>query len=376
MSSTQLLPQVGLDDVAVVAHGLGRAVGDAAARAQHGHLVAHVHDQADDVLDEDERHAFLVADAAQQRVELGEAVGGEADGRLVHEHDRRLADQRARDLHHALLAEGERGGRPVGELGHAHEGEGVQRRLLHLRLLAAAALEVEARADEARMRLAVEPGHHVLEHRHAAEELRGLEGAAQAQTGDGAGLAADHGGAVEDDVALLRAVDAADDVEQRGLAGAVGADQAADLAAPHLQVDAFEHLHAAEADVKIAHGEDGGAHRSATLAGACAWAGAASGRVGGGWTSRSGSSHPRTWRLITAISPPRMKSTKTTRSAPNTISCRPLKARKTSSSTMITPAPSTEPTTEPSPPTTIIALCSTIWKRSKPSGATKLSIAE
>ena len=42
---------------------------------------------------------------------------------------------------------------------------------------------------------------------------------------------------------------------------------------------------------------------------------------------------------------------------------------------MITPAPSTEPVIEPSPPTTIIAFCSTIWNRSKPSGATKLSIA-
>ena len=43
--------------------------------------------------------------------------------------------------------------------------------------------------------------------------------------------------AVEEDVASLRAVHAADDVEQRGLARAVRADQPANFAWLHVEID-------------------------------------------------------------------------------------------------------------------------------------------
>src|SRR5690349_6882863 len=98
MSSTQLLSEIGLDDRAVVPHRLRWSIGDRAPGAQHGDLVAYPHDQADDVLDQNERHALLVADAPQQHIELCEPVGAEADGRLVEQDYGRLADQRARDL--------------------------------------------------------------------------------------------------------------------------------------------------------------------------------------------------------------------------------------------------------------------------------------
>ena len=57
---------------AIVAH-CGGPIGNAPPRAQHRHLVAHVHDEPDDMLDQDQRHALLVADPAQEGVELGQA---------------------------------------------------------------------------------------------------------------------------------------------------------------------------------------------------------------------------------------------------------------------------------------------------------------
>ena len=61
---------------------------------------------------------------------------------------------------------------------------------------------------------------------------------------------------------------------------------------------------------------------------------------------------------------------------PKAISWALLNVRSASWTPTRSPAPSTAPHTEPSPPTTTMAKCTTIWKRSKPSGATKLSVAE
>jgi hypothetical protein len=62
-------------------------------------------------------------------------------------------------------------------------------------------------------------------------------------------------GAVEDDVADRVAVEATDAVEHHGLAGAVGADQAADLAAPDIEADAGQGHDAAEAHRHAGHAQ-------------------------------------------------------------------------------------------------------------------------
>ena len=59
----------------------------------------------------------------------------------------------------------------------------------------------------------------------------------------------------------IGSTDAADGLEQRRLAGAVGAEQGDDLALPHLEVDAEEHLHLVVGDV------DAAAQSSGPLAG-------------------------------------------------------------------------------------------------------------
>ena len=53
--------------------------------------------------------------------------------------------------------------------------------------------------------------------------------------------------ALEADAALVRVIEAADHVEQGGLARAVGADDGDDLPAPDLEADPVERLHRAEA---------------------------------------------------------------------------------------------------------------------------------
>ena len=82
----------------------------------------------------------------------------------------------------------------------------------------------------------------VVAHAHAAEQRDVLEGAADAEAGHAVAAEALERAALEQDVAVGVAVDAADAVEQRGLAGAVRSDQAADLAIADIE------RHAAERD--------------------------------------------------------------------------------------------------------------------------------
>ena len=64
---------------------------------------------------------------------------------------------------------------------------------------------------------------------------------------------------VEGELAAVRRVDAGEDVEQAGLAGAVGADEAVDLAAIDGEGHVGERLHAAEALVDARSGQQRGA---------------------------------------------------------------------------------------------------------------------
>src|SRR5213593_264495 len=347
--------EVRLDDRGIGADRVRAPLGDLAPVAQHRDPIRDIHDQADHVLDQQDGHATLVADAAHEPVDLGDAVEAQAHRGLVEQEHARLADQRARDLDHPLLAERELGGQPVLEPLHPHEGENVAAAGGRCGFRLAQAAAPEGRGEHVLAEAAVQAGHHVLEDGHAAEELRGLEGAAEAARRDRARLLADERHAVETDLAAVGRIDAADDVEQRGLARAVGPDDATDLSRVEIEVDAVERDDAAEGDGDVPHDEAAHADRSG---------------------ARSGSSQPRARRLTREMRPSGRKTMHAISRSPKAISCPPLNARSASWSPTSSPAPITEPHTAPSPPTTTMLNCTTIWKRSKPSGATKLRIAE
>jgi len=88
----------------------------------------------------------------------------------------------------------------------------------------------------------------VLEHAHVGEELAVLESARNAQPCDAVRLVARDVARVERDAPCAWAIDAADAVQDRGLAGAVRADQREQLAGPRLERHAVQHLQAAEGE--------------------------------------------------------------------------------------------------------------------------------
>src|SRR5258708_2916908 len=105
--------------------------------------------------------------------------------------------------------------------------------------------------EQAGLHAEVASRHDVVERRHAAKQRDVLEGAADALLGRlvRAHLAASH--ALVGDGALLRMIEAADAVQHRRLAGAVGTDDGADLALGDIEADIGERLHAAERQADV-----------------------------------------------------------------------------------------------------------------------------
>ena len=89
--------------------------------------------------------------------------------------------------------------------------------------------------------------HDVLGHGEIGEGLELLEGARDAAAGDAVGPQAGDLAAVEEDAAGVGRLEAGDQVEQRRLAGAVGADDAEDLALVDIEGDVGVGGEAAEA---------------------------------------------------------------------------------------------------------------------------------
>ena len=88
--------------------------------------------------------------------------------------------------------------------------------------------------------------HHVLEHRHAAEELRDLEGPPDAEPGEAAGGQSLHPAPAHQHVPGVDPEMAGQQVDRRCLAGAVGTDQADQLACAHGEVDPVHRGNATE----------------------------------------------------------------------------------------------------------------------------------
>ena len=87
---------------------------------------------------------------------------------------------------------------------------------------------------------------HVLQHRHVGEETDVLERARDAVAQHRVGPLARYLLPCQEDAAAGRAVQPRHDVEERGLAGAIGPDHAHDLARLDMEVDVLHRGQAAE----------------------------------------------------------------------------------------------------------------------------------
>src|SRR3989344_898813 len=248
--------QVDLDDLVVGLHIGQRALGQHRALVQHGDLLlagggalrGQLVDELHVVLDHHQR-----VRAFERQKKLGGALGffvGHAGHGLVEQQQLGVLHQQHADLEPLLLAVRKQAGRALGLVLEVDE---LQHGANAVELLAT---ELEEHRG-ARTAVGLERELQVLEHAQVLEDGRLLKLAADADLGDLVlALFQQVDGRAEEGRATVRPGLAGDDVHHRGLARAIGADDAAHLAHGDVQAQLVERLETIEADLDVVEVED------------------------------------------------------------------------------------------------------------------------
>ena len=182
------------------------------------------------MLDQEDRDAEPVADGADEGAERRHLSVVEPARGLVHEEQLGLGREGAGRLHPLERGEGQARRRHMGDRLQAHETDRLQGGFPVGPLLPQYARPPEGTGEEAAPRPAMGPDHHVVQHRHGAEERQVLEGTPDAQPRDVVGLGLQEIVLLKGDGACRGLIEPAQAVEQGGLTGAIRADEAHDLA--------------------------------------------------------------------------------------------------------------------------------------------------
>ena len=200
------------------------------------------------MLDQEHGDAAAVADGADF---VGEPVDFrvvEPAGRFVEQQQLWAFGERAGKLHPLANSERQRAGRTIRN---GLEAEFLDQRvgvLDDLLFLAPRERRGERIGQESAARHRVRADAHVLAHRHGRKQGDVLERPRDAEGGELMPGAAGERPAVERDRPRARIIETRDAIEERRLAGAVRANQAADRAAGDLEGHVLERGHAAEPD--------------------------------------------------------------------------------------------------------------------------------
>mmetsp|Transcript_6384 Transcript_6384/g.26028 ORF Transcript_6384/g.26028 Transcript_6384/m.26028 type:complete len:371 (+) Transcript_6384:3-1115(+) len=231
-SHPEVLAEIDLAHIGIGDDLVGRAFGEHGALADDVGAVADAQGLADVVVRDQHADAARLQEA-DDALDLQHRDRVDARERLVQQDEARLRGQGPGDLDPAAFTAGQRRRRAVAQ---ALDGQVVQQatqQFIDARLAQGPAalvhLQLQHRAD-------------VLLDRQLAEDRGLLRQIAQAQPCAGVDGQALHLGAVDADHAGVRAHQADDHVEAGRLAGAIGAQQADDLAAVHAHMDVLDHL--------------------------------------------------------------------------------------------------------------------------------------
>src|SRR5439155_14926969 len=219
----------------------GAAVGEHAALVQGHDAVGIAEDDVHVVLDLDDGVDAEAGGGLDEHLHDRVLVGGaHAAGRLVEQDDLRVEGERAGHVEQLLVALGQRARGPRERVAEAEQ-------LGHRAHLVPHAALAGERGEEPGA--AAEPREHGdgdrLAHRESGEDVDELEGARHAEPGQPHGPHAADVLALEAHGAARGRQQAREDVDERRLAGAVGADDRHELAAPDPQRDAVEGADAA-----------------------------------------------------------------------------------------------------------------------------------
>ena len=232
--------QVRCEHRGIAHHLLGRAARDHFAVVQDADVLGERHHRAHHVLDQEDRGAVLAVEVAEHLDHLVALGGTQPSHHFIEQQQLRPRGERARHLEALAVRQRERRCGQVALRAEAqsfHDIAGELARILGGR-------GSQECAD-----------HDVVEHGESGERLHDLEGAADAGGADLVRAQAVDGFPLENNFAGVRGIDAGDHIEDGGLAGAVRADQAVDVALGDLERRRVHRTQAAERFADRAHFE-------------------------------------------------------------------------------------------------------------------------
>src|SRR6185437_3906240 len=157
--------------------------------------------------------------------------------RLVEQQQLRFRRQGARQLDALLRPEGQIAHRDMRHPAEIEKRDEAGDALAQRVLLAGDERQAQRVPEKAAARPAMAADQDVLQHRHGAEKAEILEGAADAERGDAMARRLEHRAPLELDHPAIEPIEAAEAVEQRRLARAVGTDETADLSGLDVEGD-------------------------------------------------------------------------------------------------------------------------------------------
>src|ERR1700728_1636221 len=234
-ATLRLLAKISALDFGVAYHLVRRAVGDLASGDEDDQPLRKAHHRAHDVLDEDDGDAFGVQ-SPEQGEDIFDFRGGETGHRFVGNQELGVRRHGAGEFKLAHLDLGEVARQPPGFALQPHLTQKLDATRFDVGMASA------ARSDRIEERNA-----HVVEQAEARERPRQLEGAGEAAARALMRARALKRMAVEADRPRLVAQRTADAIDERALAGAIGADQAHAFARAHRKGNILQRHEAAEA---------------------------------------------------------------------------------------------------------------------------------
>ena len=206
------------------------------------------------MLDQQHRGA-IKPNTLYQRAQRHGFGGVHAGGRFVERQQLGVGGQGAGDLQAALVTVGKTGGLIVGARLDADIRQQFMRPRFDGRFLGPRGGTPQHRTEHAGTGAYMAAYHHVLDHRQAGKQADVLEGAGNAALRDLVRLETGKRRAVEFETAAVERINTRQQVEQGGLAGAIGADEAVDFTARNGKIHLGQRLHAAKAFPEVGAGE-------------------------------------------------------------------------------------------------------------------------
>ena len=238
--------EVGLDDPGVRCDVAGPAFGDLLAVVHHCDALGNAHHHPHVMLDEQDRYAQLVSQAADEARRLLGLGGVHPRGRLVEEEKPRLGGQGACDFHPPLGAVGQAPRELVADSLEADVLHQVFRPRLGPLLLGLEGPGPEHGLHRVLPESRVRADHDVLHDGHAPEKPDVLEGPRHVEVHDPVRRQAVDAPALEPDLPLLGPGEPRKRVEECRLARTVGPDDGVDAALLHREAQPVDRGEAAE----------------------------------------------------------------------------------------------------------------------------------